>query len=239
MSLPELKRRGYAERLAIGSLAGSGTLGLLIPPSIIMIVYGVAAEVRSRGCSSPASCPASCWRSCSAGYLDALGAAQSRPDPAAEPPMTLSGRSCSASRRLIPVVLLIAAVHRLDLQPASPRPPRRPRWAWSARWCSPAVQGALDWASFKAALMGGDAPLLHDRASSSPGAAFLTLAMGFIGLPRDLAEWIGALGLSPYMLLVALTLFFILLGCFLDGISMVVLTMSRDPAARCRRPAST
>ena len=57
------------------------------------------------------------------------------------------------------------------------------------------------------------------------GAAFLTLAMGYIGLPRHLAEWIGALGLSPFALIVALTVFYIVLGCFLDGISMVVLTM--------------
>jgi TRAP-type C4-dicarboxylate transport system permease large subunit len=57
------------------------------------------------------------------------------------------------------------------------------------------------------------------------GAAFLTLAMGYIGLPRHLAEWIGSIGLSPFGLVLALTVFFILLGCFLDGISMVVLTM--------------
>jgi len=58
------------------------------------------------------------------------------------------------------------------------------------------------------------------------GAAFLTLAMGFIGLPRHLAEFIGSLGLTPFMLVIALTLFFLVLGCFLDGISMVVLTIS-------------
>ena len=57
------------------------------------------------------------------------------------------------------------------------------------------------------------------------GAAFLTLAMGYIGLPRHLAEWIGGLGLSPFWLLFGLMIFYIILGCFLDGISMVVLTM--------------
>ncbi|MEM6423197.1 MAG: TRAP transporter large permease subunit, partial [Pseudomonadota bacterium] len=56
------------------------------------------------------------------------------------------------------------------------------------------------------------------------GAAFLTVAMGFTGIPRALANWIGELGLSPTGLLVALTLFFVVLGCFLDGISVVVLT---------------
>jgi C4-dicarboxylate transporter, DctM subunit len=57
------------------------------------------------------------------------------------------------------------------------------------------------------------------------GAAFLTLAMGYIGLPRHLAEWIGGLGLSQFALIVALLIFYAILGCFLDGISMVVLTM--------------
>jgi tripartite ATP-independent transporter DctM subunit len=57
------------------------------------------------------------------------------------------------------------------------------------------------------------------------GAAFLTTAMGFTGIPRALAEWIGAFNLSHWHLLMALTLFYIILGCFLDGISMVVLTM--------------
>jgi len=57
------------------------------------------------------------------------------------------------------------------------------------------------------------------------GAAFLTLAMGYIGLPRHLAEWIGALGLTPFLLILVLMAFYIVLGCFLDGISMVVLTM--------------
>ena len=58
------------------------------------------------------------------------------------------------------------------------------------------------------------------------GSAFLTLAMGFTGLPRALAEWIGAMELSPWMLIAVLTAFYILLGCFLDGISMIVLTMA-------------
>ena len=82
----------------------------------------------------------------------------------------------------------------------------------------------INWASFKAALMGGTrlycmiAPILA-------GASFLTLAMGYIGLPRHLAEWIGGQALSPVALLTALMLFYIVLGCFLDGISRVVLTM--------------
>ncbi|MBL8315939.1 MAG: TRAP transporter large permease subunit, partial [Rubrivivax sp.] len=87
-----------------------------------------------------------------------------------------------------------------------------------------AAQGSLTWATFKDALMGGTR-LYCMIALILAGAAFLTLSMGYIGLPRHLAEWIATLGLSQGGLIIALALFFILLGCFLDGISMVVLTM--------------
>ncbi|MBC7941246.1 MAG: TRAP transporter large permease subunit, partial [Chitinophagaceae bacterium] len=86
------------------------------------------------------------------------------------------------------------------------------------------VQGSLDWRTFKDSLLGGTR-LYCMIALILAGAAFLTLAMGYIGLPRHLAEWIGSLKLTPAMLLLVLTLFYVVLGCFLDGISMVVLTM--------------
>jgi C4-dicarboxylate transporter, DctM subunit len=87
-----------------------------------------------------------------------------------------------------------------------------------------ATQGSLSWESFKASLMGATR-LYCMIALILAGASFLTLAMGYIGLPRHLAEWIGSLGLTKFQLLMALMVFYIILGCFLDGISMVVLTM--------------
>src|SRR5262249_24524484 len=87
-----------------------------------------------------------------------------------------------------------------------------------------AVQGSLKWRTFRDSLLGATR-LYCMIALILAGAAFLTLAMGYIGLPRHLAEWIGGLGLPPFLLIVALTIFYIILGCFLDGISMVVLTM--------------
>jgi C4-dicarboxylate transporter DctM subunit len=86
------------------------------------------------------------------------------------------------------------------------------------------VQGSLTRATFASSLMGATR-LYCMIALILSGAAFLTIAMGYIGLPRHLAEWIDSLGLAPVALIVALTLFYIVLGCFLDGISMVVLTM--------------
>ena len=86
------------------------------------------------------------------------------------------------------------------------------------------LQGSLNWPTFRESLLGATR-LYCMIALILAGAAFLTLSMGYIGLPRHLAEWIGALGLSNFWLIVALAAFFIVLGCFLDGISMVVLTM--------------
>jgi C4-dicarboxylate transporter DctM subunit len=87
-----------------------------------------------------------------------------------------------------------------------------------------AAQGSLTWRTFKQSLLGGTR-LYCMIALILSGAAFLTLSMGYIGLPRHLAEWIATLGLTKFELLVALLLFYVVLGCFLDGISMVVLTM--------------
>ena len=87
-----------------------------------------------------------------------------------------------------------------------------------------AIQGEMNWKNFRDSLLGATR-LYCMIALILAGAAFLTLAMGYIGLPRHLAEWIGSLGLSPFALVLALMAFFIILGCFLDGISIVVLTM--------------
>ncbi len=85
--------------------------------------------------------------------------------------------------------------------------------------------GSLTRENFTAALMGATRTSCM-IAFILAGAAFLTTAMGFTGIPRNLAEWISGLGLTQWQLLTALTAFYILLGCFLDGISMVVLTTS-------------
>jgi tripartite ATP-independent transporter DctM subunit len=87
-----------------------------------------------------------------------------------------------------------------------------------------AAQGSMNWPTFKESLLGGTR-LYCMIALILAGAAFLTLSMGYIGLPRHLAEWIATLGLSKFALILALTAFYVVLGCFLDGISMVVLTM--------------
>ena len=222
MTLPELKRRGYPDDIAIGSLAGAGTLGLLIPPSIIMIVYGVSADVSIAKLFMAGALPGLMLAGLFSGYLAVWALLNPSRVPPADPPMTLV-QKLHESRHLLPVVGLIALVLGSIYGGVATATEAAAVGVVGALALS-AAQGSLSWASFKDSLMGGTR-LYCMIAMILAGASFLTLAMGYIGLPRHLAEWIGGLGLSPVALLVALMGFYIVLGCFLDGISMVVLTM--------------
>ncbi|MDP3245351.1 MAG: TRAP transporter large permease subunit, partial [Polaromonas sp.] len=222
MSLPELKQRGYPEHMIIGTLAGASTLGLLIPPSIIMIVYGVAAEVSIAKLFIAGVLPGILLAILFSGYIMVWSLRNPDQIPARDAKTTLL-QKLSASRALIPVVLLIAGVLGSIYTGIATATEAAAIGVVGALVIS-AVQGSLNWTTFRDALMGATR-LYCMIALILAGAAFLTLSMGYIGLPRHLAEWIGSLGLSQGQLILALALFFILLGCFLDGISMVVLTM--------------
>ena len=222
MTLPELKRRGYPDAISIGSLAGAGTLGLLIPPSIIMIVYGVSADVSIAKLFMAGVLPGLLLAGLFSGYLGVWALLNPGLVPPADAPMTLV-QKLHESRHLIPVVLLIAAVLGSIYTGVATATEAAGVGVLGSLVLS-ALQGSLSWSTFKESLMGGTR-LYCMIALILAGASFLTLAMGYIGLPRHLAEWIGSLNLSPVALLTVLMLFYIVLGCFLDGISMVVLTM--------------
>jgi len=222
MSLPELARRGYPDGIAIGSLAGAGTLGLLIPPSIIMIVYGVTAEVSIAQLFIAGVLPGVMLALLFSGYLVVWALRNPKRVPPADARLSLAAK-LRESRHLIPVILLIAAVLGSIYGGIATATEAAAIGVLGALVIS-AAQGSLNWQTFKESLLGGTR-LYCMIALILAGAAFLTLSMGYIGLPRHLAEWIATLGLSKFQLLFALMLFFVLLGCFLDGISMVVLTM--------------
>lgn len=222
MSLPELEKRGYPPMMSLGSLAGAGTLGLLIPPSIIMIVYGVTADVSIAQLFIAGVIPGILLALIFSAWI-ALWALTHRDQiPPPDAPMSFV-QKLAASRSLIPVILLIAAVLGSIYGGVATATEAAALGVVGALLIS-AVQGSLTWATFKESLLGGTR-LYCMIALILAGAAFLTLSMGYIGLPRHLAEWIATLGLSKFELIVALTAFYIVLGCFLDGISMVVLTM--------------
>jgi len=222
MTLPELKRRGYPDDISIGSLAGVGTLGLLIPPSIIMIVYGVTADVSISDLFIAGVLPGIMLAGLFSGYLIYWALRNPEKVPPADAAMTFMEK-LRASGSLIPVVLLISAVLGSIYAGIATATEAAAVGVLGSLILS-ALQGSLNWQSFKDSLLGGTR-LYCMIALILSGAAFLTLAMGYIGLPRHLAEWIATLGLNPFGLLMMMMLFYIVLGCFLDGISMVVLTM--------------
>ena len=222
MTLPELKRRGYPEDITIGSLAGAGTLGLLIPPSIIMIVYGVTADVSIAKLFIAGVFPGLLLASLFSGYL--IVWALMNPGKIPPPDAAMSfGAKVYESRHLIPVVLLIVAVLGSIYAGIATATEAAAIGVVGALVLSVA-QRSMSWTVFKESLLGATR-LYCMIALILAGAAFLTLSMGYIGLPRHLAEFVSSLGLTPFMLILVLTAFYVLLGCFLDGISMVVLTM--------------
>ncbi len=222
MTLPELKQRGYPESMIVGTLAGASTLGLLIPPSIIMIVYGVTAEVSIARLFIAGVLPGLLLAALFSGYIMLWALRNPHLVPPRDPVLSLA-QKLSASRSLIPVVVLIGAVLGSIYTGVATATEAAALGVVGSLVIS-GVQGSMNWQTFKGSLMGATR-LYCMIALILAGAAFLTLSMGYIGLPRHLAEWIGALGLSQAQLIAALAVFFIILGCFLDGISMVVLTM--------------
>jgi len=222
MSLPELQRRGYPEMMSLGSLAGAGTLGLLIPPSIIMIVYGVSADVSIAQLFIAGVIPGVLLAAIFSAWIAIWSLTHADQIPPPDAHMSFMEK-LRESRHLIPVVLLIAAVLGSIYGGVATATEAAALGVLGSLVLS-AAQGSMNWATFRDSLLGGTR-LYCMIAMILAGAAFLTLSMGYIGLPRHLAEWIGTLGLSRWQLIAALTLFFVVLGCFLDGISMVVLTM--------------
>ncbi|MEO5737962.1 MAG: TRAP transporter large permease subunit [Variovorax sp.] len=223
ITLPELKKRGYPEAISVGTLAGAGTLGLLIPPSIIMIVYGVAANVSIAKLFLAGVIPGLVLAGLFMGYIVVWALFHKDQVPAADA-ATSFGQKLYASRHLIPVVSLIVLVLGAIYSGIATATEAAALGVAGALVLAK-IEGSLDWARFKDGLIAA-CRIYCMIGLILAGAAFLTLAMGFIGLPRHLAEFIGSLQLSPFALMVLLVVFFILLGCFLDGISMVVLTIA-------------
>ena len=220
MSIPELRQRNYPERMIIGTLAGAGTLGLLIPPSITLIIYGVTVNESIAQLFVAGILPGLMLAVLFMGYVSVWGllSGNRKADQ-----LDRSGRIKDVMQ-LIPVILLIAGVMGSIYTGVATATEAAVLGVVGALVLS-AFQGSLSRENFVSALLGAT------RTSAMiafilAGSTFLSLAMGFTGLPRTLAEWIGGLSLSPWMLIFALMVFYIILGCFLDGISSVVLTMA-------------
>jgi C4-dicarboxylate transporter, DctM subunit len=223
MSVPELRRRNYPETMVIGTLAGAATLGLMIPPSLTLIVYGVTINESITKLFIAGIVPGLVLAAFFMAYIAIMSKVSKDFAPDEEPEMTFAEK-VKNSRFLVPVIsLILVVIGSMYLGFATAT--EAAAFGVIGSLLLAALQGSLTRHSFFESLMGAT------RTSAMialilAGAAFLSLSMGFTGLPRALAEWINSMGLTRFELLMALLVFYIILGCFLDGISSVVLTMA-------------
>lgn len=222
MSIPELRRRNYPEHMIIGTLSGAGTLGLLIPPSIAMIVFGVTVNESISKLFMAAMIPGIVLALCFMLYVIVWSLVNKGTfNPIVDVDVSGMGRRLLD---LLPVVCLIIAVIGSIYTGVATATEASALGVLGAIVLS-AVQRTLSIETLKESIMGSVRTTAMIMMILM-GAGFLSLAMGFTGIPRALAEGIEAWELSPVMLIVILTLFYIVLGCFLDGLSSIVLTMA-------------
>ncbi len=223
MSIPELRKRGYPEYMIIGTLAGAATLGLMIPPSLTLIVYGVSINESITKLFMAGVIPGLILSLLFMLYIVFWYFYFPNERPENEESIGLK-QMFSESKFLLPILALVIVVIGSMY------------FGWATATEAAAVgvvgaltlafsQGSLNWETFSNSLMGAT------RTSAMialilMGAAFLSLSMGFTGLPRALANYIDSLNLSPIVLIASLTVFYLILGMFLDCISSVVLTMA-------------
>ena len=223
MSIPELRKRNYPENMVIGTLAGAATLGLMIPPSLTLIVYGVTINESITKLFMAGIFPGLVLAAMFMAYVAIMSFVSKDFTPTPEPPMTF-GEKIKNSRFLIPVIcLILVVIGSMYLGYATAT--EAAAFGVIGSMVLAATQGSLTWGTFTESLMGA----VRTSAMIAlilAGAAFLSLSMGFTGLPRGLADLIASFELSRFELLMALLVFYIILGMFLDGISSVVLTMA-------------
>tara|TARA_R110000782_G_scaffold25953_1_gene66991 strand:- start:404 stop:1702 length:1299 start_codon:yes stop_codon:yes gene_type:complete len=223
MSIPELRRRNYPEKKIIGTLAGAATLGLMIPPSLTLIVYGVTVNESITKLFMAGIIPGLVL----AGMFMAYVALSVKvPDAGTEKTneQTPATTTLQNMQLLLPLLILISTVIGSMYTGLATATEAAAVGVTGALALS-AFQRELTFSAFQESLLGAvrTSALI---ALILMGASYLSVVMGFTGLPRDLAEYIGSLGLTPVMLLGALALLYIIIGMFLDGISSIVLTMA-------------
>ena len=223
MSIPELRKRKYPESILLGSLAGSGTLGLLIPPSIILIIYGVTVQESIAKLFIAGIVPGIMIALIFMTYVMIWSLINKKSMPTFKQDFSLMEK-VRKSGKLIPVILLIVSVIGSIYTGIATATEAASLGVVGALILS-YFQKSLSLKTFKESLLGATKTSCM-IAFILAGATFLSLAMGFTGLPRNLALWIEGMELSPYVLIFVLMIFYIILGMFLDGISAVVLTMA-------------
>lgn len=223
MSVPELDKRGYPTALTIGTLAGSGTLGLLIPPSIIMIVYGVTAEQSIAHLFIGGILPGLLLILIFMAYTAISSILRGDKMPARDA-TTRFREKLAGLRSLLPAVSLIVFVIG-SIYGGFATPTEAAAIGVIGALLLSAVGGTLTRDRFVDGIMSA----VRTSCMISfiiATAACLSIAVAFVDLPRELAGWVNGMGLSPYLLLAVLAILILAMGCFLEGISIIVLTSS-------------
>jgi C4-dicarboxylate transporter, DctM subunit len=222
VTIPEFNRLGYDRSLSIGSLAGSGTLGFLIPPSIIMVIYGVLADQSIGKLFMAGLLPGALAAFLYMAYIVLRGLI----NPSITPSEGISYtwvQKIRALPQIFPVFLLMIMVLGTIYS----------GWATPTEAAAIGVAGAvliglvsksLTWNSFNESLMGSTKTTCM-MCLIVLGASYFSTAMGYLGIPRAMTMAVVTWDLSPYALILALSILYIILGCFLDGGSIIVITL--------------
>jgi C4-dicarboxylate transporter, DctM subunit len=221
MSVPELLKRGYDARLTLGSLAGSGTLGFLIPPSITLLIYGVATDQSIPRLFLAGVVPGLMLILLFMSYVSLWSVLHPERTPAPEPALDFR-QKLAVSANILPILLLIGGVLG-SIYAGIASPTDAAAVGVGIALLISLRGGTLTPETFRLGLLSAIRTSCM-IAFILMAASFLSIAMGFTGIPRALATSITEMQLSATMLILALTFLYIILGCFLDGISMVVLT---------------
>jgi len=225
IALTELLKRGYSRDIAVGSLAGAGTLGFLIPPSNIMIIYGVLADVSIIKLFTAGLIPGLLLAGCFMGWVMIHTTLRRDLVPESERALrNLSwGERFASLKDLGPALFLIACVLG-SMYGGIATPSEAAAVGVLGAAIVGLVQGSLT-AQAAREIAIGSVVTCSMIALILLGASILGSAAAFLGIPAKVAAFVQGLGLSPFQLMFALVIFYLVLGCFLDGFSMIVMTL--------------
>jgi C4-dicarboxylate transporter, DctM subunit len=225
MALTELLKRGYSKDIAIGSLAGAGTLGFLIPPSNIMIIYGVLGDVSILKLFTAGFIPGALLAMTFMAWIMIHTTIRPELVPASERALSNMswGERFASLKDLAPAMFLIACVLG-SMYGGFATPSEAAAVGVLGAVIVTAISGSLTITALREVAIGA-VVTCSMIALIVLGASILGNAAAFLGIPKAVADWVAALGLSPFMLIIALIVFYLILGCFLDGFSMIVMTL--------------
>lgn len=222
ITLSELSKRGYDRNLAIGSLAGAGTLGFLIPPSLIMIIYGILSDSSIGKLFIGGVIPGLVLGGMYSIYIMIVAFVKPSIVPKEQEKYTFKERLI-ASKELIPVLGLIFVVLG-GIYLGFTTPTEAAAIGVLGAYILAIYFKNLTWENFKASLLNAVKTTVM-ICFIIMGAAFLSQVVGFVGIARALSLYIAGLHLSPYFLIFVLGIMYLILGMILDGISIVVMTL--------------